>query len=161
MAAGLPQCVLKRLKAADVLNDPETMENIAKKFSKAQKMAMLQRVSQEGDTQVLKKNEIHKCRESDIILSQRVTTFMSTNSALLLQLTESVTASELMEKVPESLRERLSLNFLKNADVSSLGNKTWNKQQVRALNISYFLFKCSNKSMSPSLSFRHYFWPKK
>uniref|UniRef100_A0A3P8UMC8 Otoancorin n=1 Tax=Cynoglossus semilaevis TaxID=244447 RepID=A0A3P8UMC8_CYNSE len=88
MAAGLPQCVLKRLKAADVLNDPETMENIAKKFSKAQKMAMLQR------------------------------------------LTESVTASELMEKVPESLRERLSLNFLKNADVSSLGNKTWNKQQA-------------------------------
>lgn len=45
---GLPCCVLKHMKAQDVLNDTETLMTISKKMRKAQLKALLQGVSNRG-----------------------------------------------------------------------------------------------------------------
>lgn len=45
VAEGLPNCILKQVKAVEVLNEPEGLKNISKRLSRGQLMAMLVGVS--------------------------------------------------------------------------------------------------------------------
>lgn len=47
IAGGLPRCVLKNVKAQQILNDTEALKNISKQMMKGQLKAMLQGVSKE------------------------------------------------------------------------------------------------------------------
>lgn len=44
---GVPSCVLKHVKAREILNDTEGLKNISKQMRKGQLKAMLQGVSKE------------------------------------------------------------------------------------------------------------------
>ena len=48
VAGGLPNCVLKHIKAKELLNDPEALKNISKRMRKGQLKAMLEVVSKGG-----------------------------------------------------------------------------------------------------------------
>lgn len=49
VAAGLPSCVLKHVKAKEILHDREALKNMSKQMNRGQLKAMLQGVSEERE----------------------------------------------------------------------------------------------------------------
>lgn len=49
VAEGLPNCVLKHVKAQEILNDTDALRNISKRLRKGQLKALLQGVSKERE----------------------------------------------------------------------------------------------------------------
>lgn len=62
MVRGLPCCVLKRMKARELLGDMEALKTVSKRMRKDQLKALLQGVSAaRGGRSILRRNRTHCC----------------------------------------------------------------------------------------------------